>query len=217
MALLQSGPSCPLAGHPCCSHVRAACLGLSLVSVHLVSSVFGSVCVSLVLGPHVWQPSGLVGSLPCALCTLLAPTHVFFFSAGNKKLTNKATLWYVPLSLKNVDKVLEVPPVVVRRPSHCSADEVAASTSTRGCWVPAGSATGWVRGSRWGPSVRVLFTLGSQVQAGLGLWALPISAPEYVLEPLSCWPPCPSLLCLFVCLFVWLPHSIWCPQARDCL
>lgn len=154
-------------------------------------------------------------SLPCALCTLLAPTHVFFFSAGNKKLTNKATLWYVPLSLKNVDKVLEVPPVVVRRPSHCSADEVAASTSTRGCWVPAGSATGWVRGSRWGPSVRVLFTLWSQVQAGLGLWALPISAPEYVLEPLSCWPPCPSLLCLFVCLFVWLPHSIWCPQARD--
>uniref|UniRef100_A0A3Q2HXN5 palmitoyl-CoA hydrolase n=1 Tax=Equus caballus TaxID=9796 RepID=A0A3Q2HXN5_HORSE len=31
---------------------------------------------------------------------------------GTKKLTNKATLWYVPLSLKNVDKVLEVPPVV---------------------------------------------------------------------------------------------------------
>lgn len=38
-----------------------------------------------------------------------------FFSEGTKKLTNKATLWYVPLSLKNVDKVLEVPPVVVRR------------------------------------------------------------------------------------------------------
>uniref|UniRef100_A0A8D1NB33 palmitoyl-CoA hydrolase n=2 Tax=Suidae TaxID=9821 RepID=A0A8D1NB33_PIG len=34
---------------------------------------------------------------------------------GNKKLTNKATLWYVPLSLKNVDKVLEVPPVVYSR------------------------------------------------------------------------------------------------------
>ncbi|XP_045155150.1 cytosolic acyl coenzyme A thioester hydrolase [Echinops telfairi] len=31
---------------------------------------------------------------------------------GTKKLTNKATLWYVPLSLKNVDKVLEVPPVM---------------------------------------------------------------------------------------------------------
>lgn len=29
-------------------------------------------------------------------------------------MTNKATLWYVPLSLKNVDKVLEVPPIVVR-------------------------------------------------------------------------------------------------------
>uniref|UniRef100_A0A2K5NRB1 palmitoyl-CoA hydrolase n=1 Tax=Cercocebus atys TaxID=9531 RepID=A0A2K5NRB1_CERAT len=34
---------------------------------------------------------------------------------GAKKLTNKATLWYVPLSLKNVDKVLEVPPVVYSR------------------------------------------------------------------------------------------------------
>ncbi|XP_055980939.1 LOW QUALITY PROTEIN: cytosolic acyl coenzyme A thioester hydrolase [Sorex fumeus] len=34
---------------------------------------------------------------------------------GTKKLTNKATLWYVPLSLRNVDKVLEVPPVVYSR------------------------------------------------------------------------------------------------------
>ncbi|XP_028921724.1 cytosolic acyl coenzyme A thioester hydrolase isoform X2 [Ornithorhynchus anatinus] len=29
---------------------------------------------------------------------------------GTKRMTNKATLWYVPLSLKNVDKVVEVPP-----------------------------------------------------------------------------------------------------------
>ncbi|KAM9431985.1 cytosolic acyl coenzyme A thioester hydrolase-like, partial [Clarias gariepinus] len=28
-----------------------------------------------------------------------------------KKLTNKATLWYVPLSLQNVDKIIEVPPI----------------------------------------------------------------------------------------------------------
>lgn len=28
-------------------------------------------------------------------------------------MTNKATLWYVPLSLKNVNKVLEVPPIQV--------------------------------------------------------------------------------------------------------
>ncbi|XP_054578140.1 all trans-polyprenyl-diphosphate synthase PDSS2 isoform X1 [Eptesicus fuscus] len=34
---------------------------------------------------------------------------------GTKKLTNKATLWYVPLSLKSVYKVLEVPPVVYSR------------------------------------------------------------------------------------------------------
>nr|KAF6503666.1 acyl-CoA thioesterase 7 [Rousettus aegyptiacus] len=31
------------------------------------------------------------------------------------KLTNKATLWYVPLSLEDVDRVLEVPPVVYSR------------------------------------------------------------------------------------------------------
>ncbi|XP_065431388.1 cytosolic acyl coenzyme A thioester hydrolase isoform X5 [Chrysemys picta bellii] len=30
---------------------------------------------------------------------------------GAKRVTNRATLWYVPLSLKNVDKVLEVPPI----------------------------------------------------------------------------------------------------------
>jgi len=34
---------------------------------------------------------------------------------GAKKVTNKATLWYVPLSLKNVNKVLEVPPIQVGR------------------------------------------------------------------------------------------------------
>lgn len=28
-------------------------------------------------------------------------------------MTNKATLWYVPLSLKNVNKVVEVPPIQV--------------------------------------------------------------------------------------------------------
>ncbi|XP_072833841.1 cytosolic acyl coenzyme A thioester hydrolase isoform X8 [Pogona vitticeps] len=30
---------------------------------------------------------------------------------GAKRVTNKATLWYVPLSLHNVNKVLEVPPI----------------------------------------------------------------------------------------------------------
>ncbi|XP_039697967.1 cytosolic acyl coenzyme A thioester hydrolase [Pteropus medius] len=34
---------------------------------------------------------------------------------GITKLTNKATLWYVPLSLEDVDRVLEVPPVVYSR------------------------------------------------------------------------------------------------------
>ncbi|XP_010563658.1 PREDICTED: cytosolic acyl coenzyme A thioester hydrolase isoform X1 [Haliaeetus leucocephalus] len=34
---------------------------------------------------------------------------------GAKKVTNKATLWYVPLSLKNVNKVLEVPPIQYAR------------------------------------------------------------------------------------------------------
>ncbi|KAM7404490.1 hypothetical protein PAMP_011834 [Pampus punctatissimus] len=30
---------------------------------------------------------------------------------GAKKLANKAALWYVPCSLKNVDKIMEVPPI----------------------------------------------------------------------------------------------------------
>ena len=34
-------------------------------------------------------------------------------AAGSKKLTNKAALWYVPCSLKNVDKILDVPPIKV--------------------------------------------------------------------------------------------------------
>ncbi|KAM9039808.1 cytosolic acyl coenzyme A thioester hydrolase isoform X4 [Sarcophilus harrisii] len=34
---------------------------------------------------------------------------------GARRVTNKAALWYVPLSLKNVDKVLEVPPLAYTR------------------------------------------------------------------------------------------------------
>lgn len=47
-----------------------------------------------------------------------AVIHVLLFSEGVTKLTNKAALWYVPLSLEDVDRVLEVPPVVVRSPSR---------------------------------------------------------------------------------------------------
>ena len=71
--------------------------GLPMLCVHTPTLCFSPTC-----------------PVPCALPT---PSLTwFFFSEGTKKLTNKATLWYVPLSLKNVDKVLEVPPVVVRRP-----------------------------------------------------------------------------------------------------
>ncbi|XP_018081613.1 putative cytosolic acyl coenzyme A thioester hydrolase-like isoform X2 [Xenopus laevis] len=34
---------------------------------------------------------------------------------GAKRVTNRATLWYVPLSLTNVDKVTEVPPIQYER------------------------------------------------------------------------------------------------------
>ncbi|KAG8434233.1 hypothetical protein GDO86_012562 [Hymenochirus boettgeri] len=34
---------------------------------------------------------------------------------GAKRVTNRATLWYVPLSLTNVDKVIEVPPIEYER------------------------------------------------------------------------------------------------------
>lgn len=52
--------------------------------------------------------------------------------AGAKKLANKAALWYVPCSLQNVDKILEVPPPKVLS-SLCLLDllwsEVASLTS----------------------------------------------------------------------------------------
>ncbi|XP_046727473.1 cytosolic acyl coenzyme A thioester hydrolase isoform X3 [Silurus meridionalis] len=38
--------------------------------------------------------------------------------SGAKKLTNKATLWYVPLSLQNVDKIIEVPPIEYSSPKQ---------------------------------------------------------------------------------------------------
>ncbi|XP_053480523.1 cytosolic acyl coenzyme A thioester hydrolase isoform X1 [Ictalurus furcatus] len=37
---------------------------------------------------------------------------------GAKKLTNKATLWYVPVSLQNVDKIIEVPPIEYSSPDQ---------------------------------------------------------------------------------------------------
>ncbi|KAL6456678.1 hypothetical protein MHYP_G00352220 [Metynnis hypsauchen] len=38
--------------------------------------------------------------------------------SGSKKVTNKATLWYVPFSLKNVDKIIEVPPIEYFNPDQ---------------------------------------------------------------------------------------------------
>lgn len=45
-------------------------------------------------------------------------TLIFFcrWFPGAKKVTNKATLWYVPFSLQNVDKIIEVPPIEVGNP-----------------------------------------------------------------------------------------------------
>ncbi|XP_069598510.1 cytosolic acyl coenzyme A thioester hydrolase isoform X3 [Ranitomeya imitator] len=37
---------------------------------------------------------------------------------GTRRMTNRATLWYVPLSLTNVDKVTEVPPIQYEKPSQ---------------------------------------------------------------------------------------------------
>ncbi|NP_001417905.1 cytosolic acyl coenzyme A thioester hydrolase isoform 2 [Danio rerio] len=37
---------------------------------------------------------------------------------GAKKVTNKATLWYVPISLQNVDKIIEVPPIEYSSPER---------------------------------------------------------------------------------------------------
>lgn len=45
-------------------------------------------------------------------CRITSGKNITLFSvrAGVKKLANKAALWYVPCSLQNVDKILEVPP-----------------------------------------------------------------------------------------------------------
>ncbi|XP_044138077.1 cytosolic acyl coenzyme A thioester hydrolase isoform X4 [Bufo gargarizans] len=37
---------------------------------------------------------------------------------GANRLTNRATLWYVPLSLTNVDKVIQVPPIQYEKPEQ---------------------------------------------------------------------------------------------------
>ncbi|KAJ8371214.1 hypothetical protein SKAU_G00112420 [Synaphobranchus kaupii] len=37
---------------------------------------------------------------------------------GAKKVTNKATLWYVPFSLQNIDKTIEVPPIEYLSPEQ---------------------------------------------------------------------------------------------------
>ncbi|XP_073417858.1 cytosolic acyl coenzyme A thioester hydrolase isoform X2 [Dendrobates tinctorius] len=37
---------------------------------------------------------------------------------GVKRMTNRATLWYVPLSLTNVDKITEVPPIQYEKPGQ---------------------------------------------------------------------------------------------------
>ena len=36
-----------------------------------------------------------------------------YFVLGAKKVTNKAALWYVPFSIKNMDKIIDVPPIEV--------------------------------------------------------------------------------------------------------
>lgn len=40
--------------------------------------------------------------------------NLFSVTAGAKKLANKAALWYVPCSLQNVEKIMEVPAIKVR-------------------------------------------------------------------------------------------------------
>lgn len=42
----------------------------------------------------------------------------FYSISGAKKVTNKATLWYVPFSLQNVDKIVEVPAIEVNKHFH---------------------------------------------------------------------------------------------------
>lgn len=53
--------------------------------------------------------------------------NLFSVTAGAKKLANKAALWYVPCSLRNVDKIMEVPPIKVHGNSNCLHLKIVAS------------------------------------------------------------------------------------------
>lgn len=44
---------------------------------------------------------------------MLCHSKLMFTFTGATKMTNRAALWYVPFSLKNVDNVTEVPPIKV--------------------------------------------------------------------------------------------------------
>lgn len=67
-----------------------------------------------------WLLAGLLGVFLPGCAAPAAPcaqgrhhAHAALPLPGAKKVTNKATLWYVPLALKNVNKVVEVPPIQV--------------------------------------------------------------------------------------------------------
>lgn len=49
-------------------------------------------------------------NLPCSCSRQLS---LLSLDAGTMKLANKAALWYVPCSLQNVEKIMEVPPIQV--------------------------------------------------------------------------------------------------------
>lgn len=65
-----------------------------------------------VASPGYGQPRTMAVPVVEALL-VLAQSPFATSPPGAKKVTNKAMLWYVPLSLKNVNKVVEVPPIQV--------------------------------------------------------------------------------------------------------
>lgn len=52
-------------------------------------------------------------SLWMNLCCSGFKVNLLSLDAGAMKLANKAALWYVPCSLQNVEKIMEVPPIKV--------------------------------------------------------------------------------------------------------
>ncbi|TRY96895.1 hypothetical protein DNTS_015425 [Danionella cerebrum] len=96
------------------AHVSA---GISYTSKHSVEVQVSVVAENIVTDGASAQQTQRDASLEPGFPQAPPVAMAAVLSCGRaKKMTNKATLWYVPVSLQNVDKIIEVPPIEFSRP-----------------------------------------------------------------------------------------------------